>query len=80
MATPYVLLLSFPGINVVSAADFAGEMGVLSNKRRNATIIATSPMTVIVMSGHEFRAIERTLPGVGARVRAVAEERELVLV
>lgn len=29
--TPYVLLLSFPGINVVSAADFAGEMGPLSN-------------------------------------------------
>src|SRR5438132_121698 len=25
--TPYVLLLSFPGINVVSAADFAGAMG-----------------------------------------------------
>jgi hypothetical protein len=25
--TPYILLLSFPGINVVSAADFAGEMG-----------------------------------------------------
>jgi transposase len=25
--TPYVLLLSFEGINVVSAADFAGEMG-----------------------------------------------------
>jgi transposase len=29
--TPYVLLLSFPGINVVSAADFAGEMGPMSN-------------------------------------------------
>ena len=25
--TPYVLLLGIPGINVVSAADFAGEMG-----------------------------------------------------
>ena len=25
--TPYVPLLSFPGVNVVSAADFAGEMG-----------------------------------------------------
>jgi transposase len=25
--TPYILLLSCPGINVVSAADFAGEMG-----------------------------------------------------
>jgi transposase len=29
--TPYVLLLSFPGINVVSAADFAGEMGPIGN-------------------------------------------------
>jgi transposase len=29
--TPYVLLLSFPGVNVVSAADFAGEMGPIEN-------------------------------------------------
>lgn len=29
--TPYVLLLSFPGINVVSAADFAGEMGPIGD-------------------------------------------------
>jgi transposase len=28
--TPYVVLLSLPGINVVSAADFAGEMGPIS--------------------------------------------------
>jgi transposase len=31
VATPYVLLLSFPGVNVVSAADFAGEMGPIEN-------------------------------------------------
>lgn len=29
--TPYVLLLSFPGVNVVSAADFAAEMGPMEN-------------------------------------------------
>jgi transposase len=29
--TPYVLLLSFPGINVVSAADFAGELGPIEH-------------------------------------------------
>lgn len=29
--TPYVLLLSFPGINVVSATDFAGEMGPITH-------------------------------------------------
>jgi transposase len=31
VATPYVLLLTFPGVNVVSAADFAGEMGPIGN-------------------------------------------------
>jgi transposase len=29
--TPYILLLSFPGINVVSAADFAGEAGPITD-------------------------------------------------
>jgi transposase len=29
--TPYVLLLSFPGINVVSAADCAGELGPIEH-------------------------------------------------
>ena len=29
--TPYILLLSFPGINVVSAADYAGEMGPIEH-------------------------------------------------
>lgn len=29
--TPYILLLSFPGINVVSAADYAGEMGPMTD-------------------------------------------------
>jgi transposase len=32
--TPYVLLLSCPGINVVSAAELAGEMGPISNYAR----------------------------------------------
>lgn len=31
VATPYVLLMSIPGINVVSAADFAAEMGPITN-------------------------------------------------
>jgi transposase len=32
--TPYVLLLSCPGINVVSAAELAGEMGPIANYAR----------------------------------------------
>jgi transposase len=30
-ATPYILLLSIPGVNVVSAAEFAAEMGPIEN-------------------------------------------------
>lgn len=37
-ATPYVLLLSFPGINVVSAADFAAKMGPIGNYANSRAI------------------------------------------
>ena len=36
--TPYVLLLSFPGINVVSAAEFAAEMGPIANSPGDGAI------------------------------------------
>ncbi len=36
--TPYVLLLSFPGINVVSAADFAGEAGPIDHYANSKSI------------------------------------------
>src|SRR5262249_14744235 len=36
--TPYALLLSFPGINVVTAAEFAGEMGPIANAPRDNAI------------------------------------------
>jgi transposase len=36
--TPYVLLLSFPGVNVVSAADFAAEMGPVEHYASARTI------------------------------------------
>lgn len=36
--TPYVLLLSHPGINVVSAAELAGEMGPIENYASSKSI------------------------------------------
>jgi len=36
--TPYVLLLSFPGVNVVSAADFAAEAGPMDDYANPRTI------------------------------------------
>jgi transposase len=42
--TPYVLLLSFPGINVVSAADYAGEMGPIEHYANSKSITGRAGM------------------------------------
>jgi CRP-like cAMP-binding protein len=55
--------------------DFFGEMALVGNARRNATVVATSPMTAIVMTGSAFRQMARDLPAVAERIRAAVEER-----
>jgi CRP/FNR family transcriptional regulator, cyclic AMP receptor protein len=55
--------------------DFFGEMGLVGDTRRNATVIATSPVTVIVMTAQAFRQTARELPEVAAKIRAAIEER-----
>jgi transposase len=48
--TPYVLLLSFPGINVVSAADFAGEMGPIEHYLNAKSISGRAGPAAIALS------------------------------
>ena len=55
--------------------DFFGEMGLVGDTRRNATVIATSPVKVIVMTAQAFRQTARELPEVAAKIRAAIEER-----
>ena len=42
--------------------DFLGEMGVMAKSRRNASVVATSPMVVIVMTARDLRHVEREMP------------------
>jgi CRP/FNR family cyclic AMP-dependent transcriptional regulator len=56
--------------------DFFGEMALLEADRRNATVTATSPMRLIVMTRSSFRALDRSLPQVHKAVgEAIAERR-----
>jgi CRP-like cAMP-binding protein len=55
--------------------DFFGEMGLLDNAPRNATVIARSPVTAVVMTGSAFRHIDRELPEVAKEIRKAIEER-----
>jgi CRP-like cAMP-binding protein len=59
--------------------DFMGEMGLLGGAQRNATVTARSQMTVIVMSGPEFRHVSRILPAVAEQIRGACRERAELL-
>jgi CRP-like cAMP-binding protein len=55
--------------------DFFGEIALVAEERRTATVTSTSPMLLIVMSRASFRAIDRMLPEVHARVAKAIEDR-----
>jgi CRP/FNR family transcriptional regulator, cyclic AMP receptor protein len=55
--------------------DFFGEMGLIGQVTRNASVVATSPVTVLVLTGSAFRNIERELPAVSTKIRKAIEER-----
>ena len=57
--------------------DFFGELALLDEERRTATVRATSPMRVLVMTRQSFRALDRAVPGVHAKVAdAITRRRE----
>jgi CRP-like cAMP-binding protein len=60
----------------LGAGDFFGEMALIEENRRNATVTATSPMSLVVMTRASFRALDRSMPQVHATVaKAIAERR-----
>jgi CRP-like cAMP-binding protein len=55
--------------------DFLGEMAIVSQAVRNATVVTTSAARVIVMSEQALRSIRRSNPVVADRIAAAVEER-----
>jgi CRP/FNR family cyclic AMP-dependent transcriptional regulator len=55
--------------------DFFGEMGLMEDTRRNATVTATAPIKVVVMTAQAFRHTAREMPKVAAKISAAIEER-----
>jgi CRP-like cAMP-binding protein len=63
-------------IGMLGPGDFFGEIGLLGGgDRRTATVMATSPMQLIVLTAGRLATIEREMPGVSEQIRAALAQR-----
>ena len=61
----------------LGAGDFFGEMGAMaSDRRRTASVVATSPMKAIRLTTHQLRRIADESPDITERLRTAIADRE----
>jgi CRP/FNR family transcriptional regulator, cyclic AMP receptor protein len=59
----------------VGPGDLVGELALLGDGRRTASVTAIEPVEAYVMSAQEFNSM-LALPGVSDRIREVAQQRQ----
>ncbi|MDP8967558.1 MAG: cyclic nucleotide-binding domain-containing protein [Actinomycetota bacterium] len=63
-------------VGTLGPGDFFGEIALLDkDRRRTATVRATSSMRLAVLQGHDVRVIDREMPAVARKIRAAIEAR-----
>jgi CRP-like cAMP-binding protein len=62
-------------LGVVSAGDCFGEMALLLNQPRSATVRAVVPCDLLVLEGDDFRRIIADFPEAEAKLRQIANGR-----
>jgi CRP/FNR family cyclic AMP-dependent transcriptional regulator len=55
--------------------EFFGEIGLLETERRTASVVATTPMKLIVMFEREFKQMEQEMPAAADRIRSAIRAR-----
>jgi CRP/FNR family cyclic AMP-dependent transcriptional regulator len=59
--------------------DFAGEIGVMGDARRNASVVASTPLTAIVMTARDLRQVTQEMPSVATQINAAIAARSATL-
>jgi CRP-like cAMP-binding protein len=55
--------------------DFFGEIGLLEKDRRNATVVAKTPMRLITLTGWDLKRMEKSMPEAVQQIRQTMESR-----
>src|SRR5262249_60677043 len=57
-------------VRELGAGDFFGELAILGDGRRTATVMTTAPSTVLVLFGTEFRQLQQDYPEIAERIES----------
>ena len=55
--------------------EFAGEIALVADVPRTASVTATTPVRLLVLSDHAFQRLIRETPSIASKVLAVLGER-----
>ena len=62
-------------IGSVGPGDVVGEIGLLVTGARTASVVATTPMSLVAIFSRDFKQIEKRMPAIATSLRATMRER-----
>lgn len=65
-------------LRTLQAGDVFGEIAVVASGRRTASVVATSPVRLIVLFKRDVWALEQRSPKAAARLRSLIADRQSV--